>query len=80
VLGLILQRFRLELVSSKLDRFAEMVLSTKQPLLMRVQAADGRFESSARPFSGNVHEMAQFPRHLDARPASTNHRSDAARA
>jgi cytochrome P450 len=78
VLGLMLQRFRLELVSSKLDRFAEMVLSTKQPLLMRIQTADGRFESSARPFSGNVHEMVQFPRHLDAGPPSKN-RHDAAR-
>ena len=70
VLGLLLQRFRMELVSTKLDRFAEMVLSTKQPLLMRVQTADGRFESSARAFSGNVHEMAQFPSELDARSAT----------
>lgn len=76
VLALILQRFRLELVSSHLDRFAEMVLSTKQPLMMRVQTADGRFEASARPFSGNVHEMVEFPPHTDARPAP-NARHDA---
>jgi cytochrome P450 len=69
VLGLLLQRFRFELSSNKIDRFAEMVLCTKQPLLMRVQPADGRFERSARAFSGNVHEMVQFPPHLDARRA-----------
>jgi cytochrome P450 len=76
VLALVLQRFRLELVSSRIDRFAEMVLCTKQPLLMRVQAADGRFQRSVRPFSGDVHEMVEFPRHTDARPAP-NRRSDA---
>lgn len=69
VLALVLQRFRLELASSHLDRFAELVLCTKQPLFMRVHYADGRFENSARPFSGNVHEMVEFPRHTDARSA-----------
>lgn len=69
VLALLLQRFRLELVSSKLDRFAEMVLSTKQPLRMRVRTADGHFEASARAFAGNVHEMVEFPGHTDARLA-----------
>ena len=69
VLALLLQRFRLELASSRIDRFAEMVLCTKQPLLMRVQSADGRFANSARPFAGNVHEMVEFPRQTPARSA-----------
>lgn len=64
VLALILQRFRMELMSKSVDRFAEMVLSPKQPLIMRVQAADGRFEASARKFSGNVHDMVRFPSDL----------------
>jgi len=69
-LALILQRFRVELVSKSVNRFAEMVLSPKQALIMRVQPADGHFSRSARPFSGNVHEMVTFRPELDARNVS----------
>jgi len=69
-LALILQRFRMELVSKSVNRFAEMVLSPKQALLMRVQPTDGNFAASARKFSGNVHDMVNFPQQLRTREVS----------
>lgn len=61
VLALLLRRFRLELVSRSIERFAEMVLSPKDSLMMRVHPADGHSEASAGRFTGNVHDMVNFP-------------------
>ena len=67
VLASILRLYRLELLSASMHRFSEMVLSPRDPLVMRVHTADGRFDASARRFSGDVHEMARFAPELDGR-------------
>lgn len=59
VLALLLRRFRVEVVSQKVDRFAELVLSPKNGLRVVVRPRDFRAQKLAE-ISGNVRDMVEL--------------------
>lgn len=61
VLALILGRKRLALVPQKVDRFAELVLSPRYGVRMKVEPADGQFMRSRARISGNIRDMVELP-------------------
>jgi cytochrome P450 len=61
VLSMVLSRFRLALMPQPIDRFAELVLTPKHGLKMRVCAADGNHRESRARVTGNVLEMVDLP-------------------
>lgn len=60
VLAMILQRFRLELVPQRIDRFAELVLAPKS-LKMKVTQRDAPVSKERPQILGNVYDMVELP-------------------
>jgi cytochrome P450 len=61
VLATILRQRRIEMVTQKVDRFAEMVLAPHGGLRFMVRRSDKNHRASVARFSGNVHDMVEFP-------------------
>jgi cytochrome P450 len=59
VLAILLQRYRFELASRRVDRFISITLTPKGGLYMKLSAPGGAFERSSPGFRGNVREMLQ---------------------
>lgn len=61
VLALLLDRFRLELLPQRVDRFAELVLAPKGGLSVRVVRPGRQRAVMGRAISGNVADMVELP-------------------
>lgn len=61
VLALLLDRFRLELLPQRVDRFAELVLAPKGGLAVRVVRPGRQRVVMGRAISGNVADMVELP-------------------
>jgi len=62
VLAMLLGRYRLVLLPQRVDRFADIVLTPKYGLKMRVCAPDSEIADSVVDIKGNVHDMVTLPR------------------
>lgn len=60
-LAMLLQRYSLELLPQRIDRFAELVLMPKQPVQVRVRPSSEPCRAVAA-LSGDIHDMVQLPR------------------
>jgi cytochrome P450 len=59
VLAMLLQRYRFELASRKVDRFISITMTPKGGLQMKLGAPGAEFERASPGFRGNVREMLQ---------------------
>lgn len=59
VLAMLVQRYRLQLLDQRVDRFAEMVLAPKYPLHVRVAAKDGQHRRSRARLTGQIRDMVE---------------------